>query len=108
MVWGYFLILPFLWSDLFGRWALPERAVTCVALFASGFITLLGGLAAGHPGFGLMDRARLDAIGTAVRALPVEARFSASPPYNHPPLLSTRKKLLGNTSTLWVGRCELH
>src|SRR5207237_7100413 len=44
MVWGYFLILPFLWSDLIGRWAFPERAVTCVALFASGFITLLGGL----------------------------------------------------------------
>src|SRR5947207_473931 len=60
MVWGYFLILPFLWSDLIGRWAFPERAVTCIALFASGFITLLGGLAAGHPGFGLMDRARLD------------------------------------------------
>src|SRR4029077_5034109 len=65
MVWGYFLILPFLWTDLIGRWAFPERAVTCVALFASGFITLLGGLAAGHPGFGLTDRARLDAIGTA-------------------------------------------
>src|SRR5436190_18680241 len=44
MVWGYFLILPFLWSDLIGRWAFPERAVTCIALFASGFITLLGGL----------------------------------------------------------------
>jgi len=49
MVWGYFLILPFLWSDLIGRWAFPERAVTCIALFASGFVTLLGGLAAGHP-----------------------------------------------------------
>ncbi|HJX81317.1 MAG TPA: hypothetical protein VJ248_04755, partial [Candidatus Udaeobacter sp.] len=71
MVWGYFLILPFLWSDLIGRWAFPERAVTCVALFASGFVTLLGGLAAGHPGFGLIDRARLDAIGSAVRPLPV-------------------------------------
>ena len=55
MVWGYFLILPFLWSDLVGRWAFPERAVTCVALFASGFVTLLGGLAAGHPGFGLIS-----------------------------------------------------
>jgi hypothetical protein len=102
MVWGYFLILPFLWSDLIGRWAFPERAVTCVALFASGFITLLGGLAAGHPGFGLIDRARLDAIGTAVRPLPVEARFAAYPTYNHPLLLQGRKVVLGYPGHLWT------
>jgi hypothetical protein len=102
MVWGYFLILPFLWSDLIGRWAFPERAVTCIALFASGFITLLGGLAAGHPGFGLMDRARLDAIGTAVRPLPVEARFAAYPTYNHPLLLQGRKVVLGYPGHLWT------
>jgi len=102
MVWGYFLILPFLWSDLIGRWAFPERAVTCVALFASGFITLLGGLTAGHPGFGLIDRARLDAIGAAVRPLPVEARFAAYPTYNHPLLLQGRKVVLGYPGHLWT------
>jgi hypothetical protein len=102
MIWGYFLILPFLWSDLIGRWALPERAVTCIALFASGFITLLGGLTAGHPGFGLIDRARLDAIGTAVRPLPVEARFAAYPTYNHPLLLQGRKVVLGYPGHLWT------
>src|SRR5262245_17306322 len=102
MVWGYFLILPFLWSDLIGRWALPERAVTCVALFASGFVTLLGGLTAGHPGFGLIDRARLDAIGTAVRPLPIEARFAAYPTYNHPLLLQGRKVVLGYPGHLWT------
>jgi hypothetical protein len=102
MVWGYFLILPFLWSDLIGRWAFPERAVTCVALFASGFVTLLGGLTAGHPGFGLIDRARLDAVGTAVRALPVEARFAAYPTYNHPLLLQGRKVVLGYPGHLWT------
>ncbi|HEU5247105.1 MAG TPA: hypothetical protein VFU09_08455 [Candidatus Udaeobacter sp.] len=102
MVWGYFLILPFLWSDLIGRWAFPERAVTCVALFASGFVTLLGGLTAGHPGFGLIDRARLDAVGAAVRALPVEARFAAYPTYNHPLLLQGRKVVLGYPGHLWT------
>ena len=102
MVWGYFLILPFLWSDLICRWAFPERAVTCVALFASGFVTLLGGLAAGHPGFGLIDRARLDAIGAAVRSLPVEARFAAYPTYNHPLLLQGRKVVLGYPGHLWT------
>jgi hypothetical protein len=102
MVWGYFLILPFLWSDLIGRWAFPERVVTCIALFASGFVTLLGGLTAGHPGFGLIDRARLDAIGTAVRPLPVEARFAAYPTYNHPLLLQGRKVVLGYPGHLWT------
>jgi hypothetical protein len=102
MVWGYFLILPFLWTDLIGRWAFPERAVTCIALFASGFVTLLGGLAAGHPGFGLIDRARLDAIGTAVRPLPIEARFAAYPTYNHPLLLQGRKVVLGYPGHLWT------
>jgi hypothetical protein len=102
MVWGYFLILPFLWSDLIGRWAFPERIVTCVALFASGFVTLLGGLTAGHPGFGLIDRARLDAIGTAVQSLPVEARFASYPTYNHPLLLQGRKVVLGYPGHLWT------
>jgi hypothetical protein len=102
MVWGYFMILPFLWSDIIGRWALPERAATCLLLFGSGFITLLGGLSAGHPGFGLIERARLDHIGTALRPLPVEARFATYPTYNHPVLLQGRKVVLGYPGHLWT------
>ena len=107
MVWGYFLILPFLWSDLIGRWAFPERAVTCIALFASGFVTFFGGLAAGHPGFGLIERARLDAIGNAVRPLPVEARFAAYPTYNHPLLLQGRRSCSGVSRPPVDGRIRL-
>jgi len=102
MVWGYFLILPFLWSDIIGRWAFPERAAICVALFGSGFITLLGGLSAGHPGFGLIERARLDTIGTTIRPLPVDARFAAYPTYNHPILLQGCKVVLGYPGHLWT------
>src|SRR5258708_7368174 len=102
MVWGYFLILPFLWSDIIGRWAFPERAATCLLLFGSGFVTLLGGLSAGHPGFGLMERARLDRIGTALRPLPLEARFATYPTYNHPVLLQGRKVVLGYPGHLWT------
>jgi hypothetical protein len=102
MVWGYFLILPFLWSDIVGRWAFPERAATCLLLFGSGFITLLGGLSAGHPGFGLIERARLDHIGTALRPLPVEARFATWPTFNHPVLLQGRKVVLGYPGHLWT------
>ena len=102
MVWGYFLILPFLWSDIIGRWAFPERAAMCVALFGSGFVTLLGGLSAGHPGFGLIERAKLDNIGVAVRPLPLEARFAAWPTYNDPILLQGRKVVLGYPGHLWT------
>ena len=102
MVWGYFLILPFLWSDIIGRWAFPERAAMCVALFGSGFVTLLGGLSAGHPGFGLIERARLDYAGAALRPLPVEARFASYPTYNHPVLLQGRKVVLGYPGHLWT------
>src|SRR5437762_2017384 len=102
MVWGYFLILPFLWSDIISRWAFPERAATCLLLFGSGFITLLGGLSAGHPGFGLIERARLDHTGTALRPLPVEARFATYPTFNHPILLQGRKVVLGYPGHLWT------
>ena len=102
MVWGYFLILPFLWSDIIARWAFPERAVMCIALFGSGLITLMGGLTAGHPGFGLIERARLDRIGAVVRPLPLETRFAAYPTYNHPVLLQGRKAVLGYPGHLWT------
>jgi len=102
MVWGYFLILPFLWSDIIGRWVFPERAVMCLLLFGSGFVTLLGGLSAGHPGFGLIERARLDRVGTALRPLPMDARFAAYPTFNQPVLLQGRKAVLGYPGHLWT------
>lgn len=102
MVWGYFIILPFLWKDLIGRWVFPERAVTCLLLFGSGFVTLLGGLTAGHPGFGLIERARLDHIGTALRPLPMDARFATWPTFNSPVLLQGRKAVLGYPGHLWT------
>jgi hypothetical protein len=102
MIWGYFLVLPFLWRDLIARWSIPVRVLVCIALFGSGFVTLLGGLAAGRPGFGLIDRAELDAVGAAVRPLPVEARFAAYPTYNHPLLLQGRKQVMGYPGHLWT------
>ncbi|PYL24966.1 MAG: hypothetical protein DMF37_06225 [Verrucomicrobia bacterium] len=100
-MWGYFLVLPFLWTDLIARWTIPVRIGVCIALFGSGFITMLGGLAAGRQGFGFADRAELDAVGDAVRPLPVEARFAAYPTYNHPLLLQGRKVTLGYPGHLW-------
>jgi hypothetical protein len=102
MMWGYFLVLPFLWTQLIARWSIPIRVGVCIALFGSGFVSLFGGLAAGRPGFGLAERAELDAVGAAVRKLPIEARFAAYPTYNHPLLLQGRKVVLGYPGHLWT------
>jgi hypothetical protein len=102
IVWAYFIILPFLWSDLISHWPLPLRAVACVALFASGFISLFGGLAAGKEGFGLIDRGELDAVGVTVRKLPADARYLGFPTYNHPVLLQGRMMVLGYPGHLWT------
>ena len=102
MIWAYFLILPFLWSDLIARWSMPIRVGVCIALFGSGFVSLFGGLAAGRPGFELADRAELDSVGAVVRTLPLEARFAAYPTYNDPLLLQGRKVVLGYPGHLWT------
>jgi len=102
MIWAYFLVLPFLWTHLIARWSTPVRVAICIVLFGSGFVSLLGGLAAGRNGFGFADRAELDEVGVAIRKLPVEARFAAYPIYNHPLLLQGRKVVLGYPGHLWT------
>jgi hypothetical protein len=101
IIWAYFIVLPFLWQDLIAKWPIDLRICICVALFWSGFISLIGGLATGAPGFGFANRAELDAVGDALRRLPVEARFAAYPTYNHPLLLQGRKVALGYSGHLW-------
>jgi hypothetical protein len=102
IVWAYFIILPFLWSDLIAHWPIHLRALICAALFASGFVTLFGGLAAGKTGFGVGDRAELDAVGVAVAKLPATARYAGFPTYNHPVLLHGRKMVMGYPGHLWT------
>jgi len=93
IIWAYFIVLPFLWRDLIRQWPVAVRACICIALFGSGFVSLVGGLAAGDYGFA--NRAEVDAVGQAVIKLPAEERFAAYPTYNHPLLLNGRKVVLG-------------
>jgi hypothetical protein len=102
MIWAYFLVLPFLWKELIIGWPIAVRAAVLFALFGSGCVSLLGGLAAGREGFGFADRAELDGVGDAVATLPVKARFAAYPTYNHPLLLQGRKVVLGYPGHLWT------
>ena len=102
MIWAYFIALPFFWSELIATWQTPIRVGLCIALFSSGFVSVLGGLKAGREGFGLAQRAELDAVGVAVRKLPAQARFAAFPTYNHPVLLQGRKVVLGYPGHVWT------
>ena len=102
MVWAYFIVLPFLWRDLILQWERPIRWAVCFALFASGFISLWGGLAAGKGGFGFANRGEVDAVDYATRNMPTEARFAAWPTFNHPLLLSGRKVVMGYPGHLWT------
>ena len=102
IIWAYLIILPFLWSDLIARWSVPVRVGVCIALFFSGFVSLFGGLVGKENGYAIADRAELDGVASAVRKLPVEARFATYPTYNHPILLQGRNVVLGYPGHLWT------
>ena len=102
IIWAYFICLPFLWRDLIAKWPVPVRAGVCFVLFASGFVSLLGGLKVGSPGFDIADRTELNAVATVVRELPIKERFAAFPTYNHPLLMNGRKVVLGYPGHLWT------
>jgi hypothetical protein len=102
IVWAYLIILPFLWTDLIIQWPIHLRVLVYIALFASGFVSLCGGIAIGKNGYGIANREELDAIGVAVHKLPAEARYAGWPTWGHPVLLQGRKMVLGYPGHLWT------
>ena len=102
LIWAYFITLPILWNRMLARWSLLARAGVCFLLFFSGFVSLIGGLAAGRPGYQLASRVEIDFVAAAVRRLPIEARFAGFPTYNHSLLLNGRKMVCGYGGHLWT------
>jgi len=102
IIWAYFICLPFLWCELLVKWPWLVRVGVCFVLFASGFVSLIGGLATGRPGFDIANRTELEAVATVVRELPIKERFAAFPTYNHPLLMNGRKVVLGYGGHLWT------
>lgn len=102
LVWAYFIVLPFLWTELIKPWPLLLRVAACLVLFSSGFVTLIGGLKAGKEGYGFADRAEIDAVAVPLRKLPIDARFASYPTYNHPLLLQGRNVVMGYPGHLWT------
>ena len=102
IIWAYFICLPFLWSELIAGFLWPVRAGLCFVLFVSGFVSLIGGLKVGSPGFDIADRIELNALANVLEKIPVKERFAAFPVYNHPLLLDGRKLVLGYPGHLWT------
>ena len=101
MLWSYLVVLPFLWSELIGRWPWMLRAPACALLFFSGFVSLVGGLDSTHTGHEIARRSELIGVASAVRDIPIGERFIGWPTYNHPLLLLGRKMALGYTGHAW-------
>ena len=95
MIWSWVIVLPALWETVLARWSMPWRAVTCAALFFSGFLSLLGGIGGQHHGHAITRLSTLDAVALAVRDIPITEAFAAQPTYNHPLLLCGRKVVMG-------------
>jgi hypothetical protein len=70
-------------------------------LLFSGFVSLLGGLDAGHTGHEIARRTELDGLANAVKGLPPTATFAASPTYNHPLSLLGRRVAMGYDGHLY-------
>ena len=100
MIWAYFMVLPFLWRDLVASWRESARIAACIALFGSGFVSLIGGLSS--PGYDFAMRSEVDEVAVNLRKIPATARFAAFPTYNHPLLLNGRKVVVGYPGHLWT------
>src|SRR5437764_832294 len=51
LIWSYFINLPILWNRMLISWPFSAQVGACLVLFFSGFVSLIGGLAAGRPGY---------------------------------------------------------
>lgn len=100
MVWGYLALLPFLWTDLVGRWPVWARAAACVLLFSAGVVSLISGLDARH-GYKLADRAELGSVQVMLRKIPVNARVACAPGYDQPALLLGQPVVMGYDGHLY-------
>ncbi len=100
MLWCWLAVAPFIWDLVLRPLPILARAPILVILFASGALSLLGGLDGRH-GYALISRADLDRTASAVRDLPPTARFASAPEYNHPLILAGQPVASGYEGHLW-------
>ncbi len=101
MLWGWLAAVPFVWN-LWLRPLHPAASVPLLmVLFASGFISLFGGLQSDRQGYAVASPYELSAAQHLRRHLKAEAPVAGAPDYNHPLLLSGQAMVLGYDGHLW-------
>jgi hypothetical protein len=100
--WAYLLLMYCIWEAFLRRWHLLIRIPIFVALFLSGFISLLGGLLPGQEnGYDIGDQAEWNGVAEQLKDFPPKTVFATYPTYNHPVLVNGHRVVLGYEGHLW-------
>ena len=95
MMWSYLALLPYLWNSVLKTTPLFIRITSCLLFFASGFISMCGGLGPAEEGYEIADLATTLSVQQTVEKLPITAVFAAAPEYAHPLVFAGRRLALG-------------
>ncbi len=101
MIWAYLAAAPYVWSALIRDWPVALRVLVCFGIFASGAVSLLGGLRSAEKGVEIARRSELDFLRVEVADLPRSVRFACAPAYNHPLVLLGRRIAMGYDGHLY-------
>jgi hypothetical protein len=100
--WAYMLLMYCIWEAFLRRWHPLIRIPIFVALFFSGFISLLGGLVPNQEnGYGIGDQAEWTGVAENLKDFPPETVFATFPTYDHPVLVDGHRVVLGYEGHLW-------
>jgi hypothetical protein len=100
--WAYMLLMYCIWEAFLRRWHPVIRIPIFVALFFSGFISLVGGLVPGQEnGYDIGDQAEWTGVAENLKDFPPETVFATFPTYDHPVLVDGHRVVLGYEGHLW-------
>lgn len=100
MIWSCLAVAPFLWNLVLKPWPVLWRSLAVVGLFATGALSLIGGLDGRH-GYTLFKKSELQAASAALKNVPPGARIAVEPRFNHPVLLLGYPVVCGYDGHLW-------
>lgn len=100
MIWAWLAVAPFLWDLVLRPWPVLWRSLAVVGLFATGGLSLIGGLDGRH-GYTLVKKSELHAASEALKNVPFGARIAVEPRFNHPVLLLGHPVVCGYDGHLW-------
>lgn len=100
--WAYMLLMYCIWEAFLRRWHPLIRIPIFVALFFSGFISLVGGLVPSQEnGYDIGDQAEWTGVAENLKDFPPETVFATFPTYDHPVLVDGHRVVLGYEGHLW-------